>query len=308
MTFCKDLMKRTLILLAISLAFFLLCPGSPRAAQEIVAVQSIGIQPYQDALNGFTSAGNYRVHQLIISEMDGAALVGRIRQIKPRMVLAIGIDALTRVSTITDIPVIYLMVLNPPAALAGKRNVYGVRMSIPQEQQLQALVTLLPAAKTVGLLYNPDRTGELVERMTEAAKKNGTRLVAKTVRSSRSVPQRIQELKGQIDAFLMLPDLTVVTPETVEALLLFSLENKIPLVSFSEKYVEMGALMSIGVDAFDMGMQAAEMAEKILSGKDLTDARQVDARKAVISINRKVAKKLGISIDEPTVSKGRAID
>ena len=102
----------------------------------------------------------------------------------------------------------------------------------------------------------------------------------------------IQDMKGKIDVFWMLPDLTVITPETIEFMLLFSLENKIPVFAFSEKYVELGAFMSIGVDAFDIGIQAGEMAEKILSGGDLTNARHVDARKAVISINLKGSKEI----------------
>ncbi len=301
-------MKSSLGIFLIILILLISGPGAARAAQEIVAVQSIGIQPYEEALNGFRSVRNDKIQRLIISELKGASVADRIKQTRPDLVLAIGMDALTQVRTIADIPVVYLMIPNPPSLLSGKKNVSGVRMNIPPEQQLRALVEVLPATKAIGLLYNPDRTGELAEKATEAARKIGVKLIARTVGNSRSVPKLLQELKGQIDVFLMLPDLTVVTPETVEALLLFSLENRIPLVSFSEKYVEMGALMSIGVDAFDMGVQAGEMAEKILSGRGTVNSRQVDARKAVIAINRKVAKTLGISLDERTVRKTRTID
>ena len=40
---------------------------------------------------------------------------------------------------------------------------------------------------------------------------------------------------------------------------LFFLENKIPILTFAEKYVEIGALISIGIDVFDMGRQAGEI-------------------------------------------------
>jgi putative ABC transport system substrate-binding protein len=115
-------------------------------------------------------------------------------------------------------------------------------------------------------------------------------------------------MKGKIDAFWMLPDLTAITPETVEYLLLFSLENTIPILTFAEKYVELGALMSVGIDAFDIGTQAGEMAENILSGRDVKNIQRVDARKAVISINLKVARKLGITIDEKVIRKARIIN
>ncbi len=114
-------------------------------------------------------------------------------------------------------------------------------------------------------------------------------------------------MKGKIDAFWMLPDLTVITPETVEYLLLFSLENTVPILTFAQKYVELGALLCVGIDAFDIGAQAGEMAEKILSGRDVKDVQWVDARKAVISINLKVARKLGITIDEKVIMKARII-
>jgi putative ABC transport system substrate-binding protein len=106
----------------------------------------------------------------------------------------------------------------------------------------------------------------------------------------------------------MIPDLTVITPETVEFLLLFSLENQIPLLAFSDKYVELGALLSIGIDPFDIGRQAGEMAKKILSGGDVRNVQQVDARKAIISVNLKIARKLGMNIDEKMIRKVKIVN
>ena len=95
----------------------------------------------------------------------------------------------------------------------------------------------------------------------------------------------------------MLPDITVITPQTVEFLLLFSLENTIPLLAFSEKYVDLGAFMSTDIDAFDMGRQAGEIANRILSGVDLRSVQHVGARRLVVSTNLMVARKLGITVD-----------
>jgi putative tryptophan/tyrosine transport system substrate-binding protein len=301
-------MKSRLAVLSISLLLWALCLGPARAGQEILAIQSIRIQPYEEALNGFESTGIATVRRLVISEMAGASVLEKIREIKPALVLAVGMDALKQAGAITDVPVIHLMVLNPPAGISEKRNVHGVRMNIPPEQQIRAILDVLPATKAIGLLYNPERTGDLAEKTREAARRSGVKMVAKAVRQAKNVPNVIRELKGQIDLFLMLPDLTVVTPDTVETLLLFSLEQKIPLVTFSEKYVEMGALLSIGSDPFDMGAQAGEMAQQILSGRDMGNNRQVEARKTMLSINRKAAKLLGIAIAEKTLRKANAVD
>ena len=97
----------------------------------------------------------------------------------------------------------------------------------------------------------------------------------------------------------MLPDITVVTPETVESMLLFSMENNIPILAFSEKYLELGAMLAIGIDPFDIGSQAGEMAQNIFAGgNNKKEDRHIDARKALVSVNLGIARKLGIAIDQ----------
>ena len=125
----------------------------------------------------------------------------------------------------------------------------------------------------------------------------------------------------RIEAFWMLPDLTVITQMTVEFIFLFSLENRIPVLTFSEKYVESGALLSVGIDAFDIGVQAAEMALRILAGSYVKNVQRADARtavvssispkiarKVVVSINSHTARNLGITIDEKIIEKARIVN
>ncbi len=300
-------MIKNLFVIVSFLIFLILGHGSSGAAQEIVAVQSVRVTPYEEAIEGFKNVCDARIKELVLSELKETEVVEKIAEIRPDMVLAIGMDALSTVKIIENIPVVYLMVLNPQSVVSTERNITGVSMNIPQERQLRAFLEALPDLKTVGLLYDPDRTGYLAENAREAAREIGINLIAKEVHRSSDVPLSIKDMKGKIDAFWMLPDLTVITPETVEYLLLFSLENTVPILTFAQKYVELGALMCVGIDAFDIGAQAGEMAEKILSGRDVKDVQWVDARKAVISINLKVARKLGITIDEKVIMKARII-
>jgi len=296
--------SRTLSLLIL----FFLCHSFSEARQEIVAVQSVRVAPYEEAIKGFKNVCDVKIKKLVLSELEGTDVSEKINEIRPDMVLAIGMDALSRVKMIENIPVVYLMLLNPQSVVSGEKNITGVSMNIAQERQLRAFLEALPDLKSIGLLYDPDRTGYLAENAREAAGEIGINLIAKEVHRSSDVPLLIKDMKGKIDAFWMLPDLTVITPETVEYLLLFSLENTVPILTFAEKYVELGALMSVGIDAFDIGTQAGEMAEKILSGRDVETIQRVDARKALISINLKVAGKLGTSIDEKVIRKARIVN
>ena len=290
------------------LLFLILCHGFAEAGQKIIAIQSMRVKPYEEALIGFQNVCDSKIKRLIISELEGVDVVNKINKIEPDLILAIGADSLSMVKTIKNIPVVYLMVLNPEPIVSGAQNVTGVSMNINQEKQLMIISKALPDIRNIGLIYDPNRTGYLVKRAQETARKIGIKLFAEEIHNSRVVPSLINHMKGKIDAFWMLPDITVITPEIVEFLLLFSLENKIPILTFSEKYIELGALMSIGIDPFDMGRQAGKIAKKILSGRDVNNVKRVDARKAVISINLKVARKLGMNINKEIIRKAHIID
>lgn len=265
------------------------------------------IRPYEEAIEGFRSVCNARMNRLVLRELQGRDVVDKINEIRPEMVLAIGMDALLRVKMVKEIPVVYLMVLNPRSALDCD-NITGVCMDISQKEQLTSVCRVLPNVKNIGLLYDPARTGHFAERAQHAATEIGIKLIANRIDRPMDVPLTVNGMKGKIDLFWMLPDLTVITPETVEFLLLFSLENEIPVLAFSEKYVELGALMSIGIDAFDIGRQAGEMAQEILSGRDVKRVQPVDARKSVISINMKIAEKLGIVINKKMIKNVKIVN
>jgi putative ABC transport system substrate-binding protein len=273
------------------------------AGQEAVVVQSARFAPYEEALKGFQRVCRADITRIVISELKRKNVVERIDEINPDIIIAIGMDALLKVKMIRDIPIVYLMILNPQSIISGEKNISGISMHISREKQLLILSEALPHVKRVGLVYDPEQTGYFVERARETAASMGLDLIANEVHSARDVPSSIKDLEGKIDAFWMIPDTTVITPETVEFLLIFSLENKTPILTFSEKYVELGALISIDTDPLAMGSQAGEMANRILSEKDYAYVERTDAKKEIIHINLKIAKNLGITMDEELLAR-----
>jgi putative ABC transport system substrate-binding protein len=297
--------KLFLILLA---KLLMLSPCIAAANPKVIVIQSLMIKPYEEALSGFKSACDCKIERLILSEMGGVDVVKEVSKIKPDIILTVGIDALSKVKKIKDIPIVYIMVLNPQSVISKEENITGVSMNIPPEKQLVLLQEAFHDVNRVGLLYDPEKSGYLVEKAQYYSRKLGIKLIVEEVHSSKEVPSIINKMKYGIDVFWMLPDTTVITPETAEFLFLFSLENKIPIFTFSDKYLELGAVISVGLDAFDIGRQAGEMAKKILSGTDIMNLPRVDARKAVLTINLKTAKKLGITINNEIISRAKIIN
>jgi len=297
-----------LVGLVIVLVCVIFCPALTEAGQKIVAVQSIRVAPYEEALQGVQNACNANIERFVLSEMQEADIAKELRKAHPDIILAIGMGALQKLKEIQDIPIVYLMVLSPESVLPSHPNITGVSMNISPERQLATLLKVMPGVGKVGLVYESEKSGVLARKATEAAKKSGITLIAKEIRQPTEALSAIKSLQGTIDVFWMTPDATVFSPELIEFVLLFSLENRIPILTFAEKYVEMGACVSIGIDAHDIGHQAGEMVQKIGSGIDVSQIERVDARKPVLTINLKIAKKLGITVSKEILSEARIVE
>ncbi len=291
--------KRSVAFPALLVALFVQLLPLPAHGLDLLILQSSRAWQFGEALAGFRSVCRNPATVLSLSELEEADIRNVVRAEKPRLVVAIGADALRRAVKVKDVPVLYMMVINPHAMTRGKRNISGVAMDIPPERYLDLLQKLKPPPRRVGLLYDPVKSGYLVKRARLAAAARKIELVVRAVHSPHEVVETLSRLKGRADALLMLPDTTAITPQTAEFILLFSEENHLPVVSFAARYVEMGAFASLDIDGFDLGKQAGEMAEKLLKGASIGNLPAAEARKTMLKVNWSVAKKLGLAVSPP---------
>jgi len=281
-------------------------------AGDILVVQSARFPVYNTALQGLETAIlkdvptrglksilSHTITTHILSEAkDPQGLTQEINRQHPDLIVAIGSSSLSQVRGISDIPIIYLLVPDPESIIDSQANVTGISMNLTAGQQLDSLISAIPDARRIGLVYNPDITGGLVRDAADYAKRHNISIVARPVKTSREVPTQLAGLKGKIDCYWMLPDQTVITPGTLEYIFLFSLENRIPILTFADKYLKLGAVVSASFDAEDMGEQAGELAIGILNNTVSTGRPPIQARKVNVRVNRLAAKKLGVDIRE----------
>jgi len=246
------------------IAVFLLGSTAARA-HDVLVIQGLHVTPFDEAFRGFRSVCAAQTRRLYLTDLERTDITRMIREEKPSLILAIGTDALTSVKKIKDIPILYLMVLNPQSLVQDSNNITGVSLAVQPERQLSAFRQVLPHVRKIGLPFDPDKSGAFVTNAQNAAAKLGIELLSKSVHSSRGAAAALDGMKGNIDAFWLLPDTTVVNPETVDLLLLSAIESGIPVLTFSEKYAEKGALLSLEVDATEAGKQAGEMANSIMA-------------------------------------------
>jgi putative ABC transport system substrate-binding protein len=286
----------------------------PGEAAKIVALKSADVDVYNEVLEGFKSISR----RPIISEYDmegdfqkGKKFLARLKSgPKPDLILAIGIWALqVVVEEIRDIPVVFAMVLNPTTVIGQEaHNITGASMNVPIEQQIALLKRVSPQVKRIGVIYDPSKTGFLVRQAERIARDQGVRLVTKAIASSKDSFAALDAMQGEIDALWILPDLTVLAPESVQYMLLFSFRNKIPVLGLSENQARMGALLGLSFESgWDIGSQAGELANEILAGRSAEEIPFTTARKVRLTVNLKTASKLGLQIPKEIIDQADVV-
>jgi putative tryptophan/tyrosine transport system substrate-binding protein len=271
--------------------------GEPDSQRSVLAVQSLRVLPYDQAMEGFESVSPGKIHRVFLDENPSDNLQDEIRKIHPDLILAIGLSALTRTMGVKDIPVVYLMVLDPPEEARKSVHITGISMSVSPDAQMDIVRKTLPRVKTLGMVYDPAKDESFVKIAREAAARKNFLLLAIPAESPKDVAAHFKSMKDRMDLFWMIPDTHLLAGGNIEILHLLSLENRIPILSFSEKFTDLGSLISIGIDPFDVGRQAGNLVRTILAEPGSPRTGAVFADKAVVTANWKIGKKLNVLMD-----------
>ncbi len=295
-----------------TLLVMLLIMADNVTAYDIVTLKSKDVAPYNQALNGFKSVIHSNISEYLISDssVENRKLIKKIEKSNPSLILTIGLNAsLLAKNKISDIPVIYCMVMNPGKhdLIDKKKNTFiGIALNIPIEEQLQQLLKVLPGVKKLGVIYNPENSKRAIADAQQAAKEKGISLIARKVNSKRNVPKAIRAIVTKIDALWLLADATVVTRESFSFLLLSALEQKLPIMAHSERFVQAGALFSVAPSYYDIGRQAAKYAMEIIENNSM-DFSLIKPDVVNLTINLKTAKKIDVHIPEHVLNLANKI-
>jgi putative ABC transport system substrate-binding protein len=282
---------------AAALATFAVSCPLPADAFNVIVVKNADYRPYSEVLRGFRDACNCDVREVKLQDEKEVEDL----QKSSDAVVAIGTSVFKKVKAIKNLPVIYTMVMPSETGSALPPNISGVSMDISPGTYIATMKEVFPLAKKIGLLYDPKYTAAFVGEAAKAASAAGVELIAKEVHDPSEIVALLDRMHDRIDIFWMLPDPTVVTAETIDYLLRFSFQNNVPVFSFSKKYVDMGAVAALDVDPYDMGVQAGQIVNELVSGR--RGAIRAYARTSRLAINAKVAKKMGLRIRDEMIDR-----
>ena len=201
-----------------------------------------------------------------------------------------------------DIPIVVTAVTDLKAAKLVKsdakpgKNVTGITDMVSIERQIKLLLSIVPKAKTIGIMYNAGESNSKIQAdlATAVLKKAGVKVLIKTANSTNDVQQVTETLASKVDGIFVPTDNTFDSAADVVGKVVK--EKKVPLVASSVDQVKTGGLASVGIDYELLGEQTGKMAAKILAGKAKPVEMPVEkAHDMKLVVNKKMAKALGIN-------------
>ena len=223
---------------------------------------------------------------------------------KDKLIFAIATPAAQSVASVTkEIPIVATAVTNFEVARLVKSNkapggnVTGVSDINPVADQLALLLKLTPGAKAVGTIYNSSEINSAyqIELLREAAKAHKVDVVEATVSNVNDIQQAIASIKDKVQALYIPTD--NVMASAIPALLKVTNPAKLPGVAGESGMVRAGALASIGVDYYTLGVMTGNMGADILEGKAQPATMPIQIQQATkVLINMKAAKEIGLDV------------
>jgi putative ABC transport system substrate-binding protein len=159
-------------------------------------------------------------------------------------------------------------------------------------KRLELAKQLVPAAKRVVYLHNPNQGAIGLELTKKAATQLGLAVRAVEMRSSDEMDKAFAAIAAERpDVLLVYPD--AVTFRHRKDIADFALAQRLPAVYAYKEFAEAGGLLSYGATLTELGEHAAELAARILRGTKPSELPIQQATRVALTINVKSARAIG---------------
>lgn len=148
------------------------------------------------------------------------------------------------------------------------KKVTAVYLDQPYERQIALARLIAPRAKSIATALGPNSQNDL-ELLKKAAVSEQLELRYEKLEETDNPIHKLQPLIRNSDIFLSLPDRSVFNRTTAKWVLYISFRQRIPLIGFSKKYVDAGALAAVHSTPEQIGRHTGELIRGSLGKKRL---------------------------------------
>lgn len=205
------------------------------------------------------------------------------------------------------IPVVFAYSGDPIAAGFGDslrkpgRNMTGITFMAMElsAKRIEVLKELVPKARRIALLSNPEHSGELSEyRVTEeTARRLGAAITRYLVRAPQELAPAFAAIRASNpDAMIVFPDsLTLARRKDIAE---FAALARIPCMYGWTEFAESGGLLSYGPGLTENFKTLAVFVDKLLKGADANNIPIEQVRKIGLTLNLAAARALGLNVPQ----------
>lgn len=306
-------------LLTASLLALAACGESNNASEGNDGSKTVGVlqlvehgslnAAYEGSKEGLAEAGYTEGENLTIEYQNAQNSQDNLKSMSERLVnanpdLLLGIAtpaAVSLANETTDTPIVVTAVTDLVGAkLADSneepgRNITGTSDMVPIEQQINLLLSIVPDAKTIGIMYNAGEANSKIQAdlAEEALKAAGVDVKVLTANTTNDVQQVTTSLAKDVDGIYIPTDNTFASAAAIVGEV--AKETKTPIVAGSVEQVDDGALATYGIDYKSLGIQTGKLAAKILDGDAEPATTPVEtAENLELVVNEEMAAALGI--------------
>lgn len=320
-------MKKILVLISISIMLVLSCGNEGKKNENTgkeskdnfkIGITQIVAHPALDsAREGFKDAIKESGLNVTFDEKNANGEVATANMIannfvteKVDLIYAIATSTAQSAAQATNkLPVVFSAITDPEAAGLIKENVTGISDRVNVKQQLELLLKLDSKIKKVGVIYNSSEQNSKVQvdDLKKAASELGITIVEKSVTQVSEIPQASEALVRESDALYLPTDNLVASVVN----LITEKATAAKKVAFGAEaaHVKGGALITQGIDYYEMGKEAGKIAVEILkNGKKPSEIKFKKMDLNDIVINNKTLAVIGINLPEDIKSKAKTID
>ncbi|GCF94936.1 ABC transporter ATP-binding protein [Enterococcus florum] len=301
----------------LSLLVFGAC-GKDGSAEEdevktVGALQFVQHESLDDSYSGFVKGleeeGFVDGENLKIDYQNAQGSQDNLKSISEKLVkekpdLLLGVTTVAGQSLLTatqDIPIVVTCVTDlKDAKLVDSYekpggNVTGTTNMSPVAKQIKLLLSIVPNAKKVGIMYNSGEINSKIQAdiAEKELKKAGIEPVIRTVTSTNDVQQVSQTVAEEVDGIYLPTDNTFASAKTIVGDVMK--EKKVPLVAGAINDVKEAGVATIGINYEELGVQTGKMAAKILRGEATPAEMPVeDSKNLEFYVNEDMCEALGI--------------
>jgi putative tryptophan/tyrosine transport system substrate-binding protein len=274
-------------MIALGLCLFVRKDPKNHPHLPIVAVANYGPhEPLEESIQGLKDAlakQGFKEKEQILFEISHVnfeptlieQMLSKLKADKPAVMVVITTPvAQNAKNNIKDIPLVFSVITDPLGAgllkkpHQGQQNITGASDKQDLRLFLQFAKKLLPEAKTLGLLYSNSEANDaaLREMMLKACQEVGITMLPIAIDHPRDIPFRMQAFKNKVD-FIYVGASGPIQP-AVPTIAAVAEKMHIPVFNAVSDTVKQGLVLgSFGVDYYHVGVNAGNIAARILQGE-----------------------------------------